>query len=193
MFRRQRRCVTGGLPPLPLRIYHRILQSPVVAGANHPPLLPAVVDDLPTSTLAAADSANLARRLELCEILFNASYRQANFRRKPFARYLRKLLEKFQNLYPTFYHTFSHTCLKPLVFLLEELGEPLLRGKLKLILREEKLRIGEWCEVLGRLFTYARAQKDADRREISRRRELRLRTPRGYVLCGHQRGTGQAG
>ena len=73
------------------------------------PLLPIALHNHPATALAAADSANLARRLELREILFNASYRQAHFRRQTFTRYFRKLLEKFQNLYHTFYHTFSHT------------------------------------------------------------------------------------
>ena len=72
-------------------------------------LLPAAVHDLPASALAAADSADLARRLELREILFNAPYRQAHFRRQTFTRYFRELTKQVQNLSHTFYHTFSHT------------------------------------------------------------------------------------
>ena len=51
---------------------------------------------------------DIARRLELCEILFNASYRQANFRRKPFARYFREITKQLQNLS----HIFSHIFLR---------------------------------------------------------------------------------
>ena len=50
-----------------------------------------IVSDFPVSALASADSANLARRLELREILFNTSYRQAHFRRQTFTRDFREI------------------------------------------------------------------------------------------------------
>ena len=63
------------------------------------------------TSLAPADSHNLAFGLQLRKVLLHAPHGKPDLLRQAFARDVWELRDKIKNLYHTFYHTFSHTLL----------------------------------------------------------------------------------